>query len=62
MRAMDNSPLTRLPANERINGDKFVLTSKRSQSAFVSLLNDDFLFSKLTQKDYETTSKGEMFD
>lgn len=77
MRAMDNSPVTRLPANDvldfvrghhklsqrlRINGDKFVLTSKRSQSAFVSLLNDDFLFSKLTQKDYETTSKGEMLD
>lgn len=77
MRAMDNSPVTQLPANDvlnfvlghqklcqrlRINGDKFDLTSKRSQSAFVSLLNDDFLYSKLTQKDYETTSKGEMRD
>lgn len=60
MRAMDNSPVTRLPANDvlnfvrghqilsqrlRINGDKFDLTSKRAQSAFVSLLNDDFLYS-----------------
>lgn len=77
MRAMDNSPVTQLPANDvlnfvrghqklsqrlRINGDKFDLTSKRAQNAFVSLLNDDFLFSKLTQKDYETTSKGEMRD
>ncbi|MBO7466789.1 MAG: DUF4868 domain-containing protein [Bacteroidaceae bacterium] len=77
MRAMDNSPVTLLPAIDvlnfvrghqilsqrlRINGDKFDLTSKRAQSAFVSLLNDDFLYSKLTQKDYETTSKGEMRD
>lgn len=73
MRAMDNSPVTRLHADTvldfvrqhqklsqllRINGNKFDLTSKRAQSAFVSLLNDDFLYSKLTQIDYESSAKG----
>lgn len=73
MRAMDNSPVTALPPNDvlnfvrnhqklstllRINGDKFDLSTKKSQSAFVSLLNDDFLFSKLPQRDYETSSKA----
>lgn len=73
MRAMDNSPITRLPPDTildfvrnhhtlhrvlRINGDKFVLMSKRSQNALISLLNDDFLYSKLTQRDYETLAKG----
>ena len=75
MRAMDNSPVTGLPANDvldfvrnhqklstllRINGDKFDLTTKKSQSAFVSLLNDDFLYSKLTQRDYESSSKDQL--
>lgn len=73
MRAMDNSPVTQLPANTvldfvrqhqklrlllRISGDKFDLTSKRAQSAFISLLNDDFLYSKLTERDYESKAKG----
>lgn len=73
MRAMDNSPVTALPQNEvldfvrghqklgnliRINGDKFDLSTKRAQSAFISLLNDDFLYSKLTQRDYESSAKG----
>lgn len=72
MRAMDNSPVTALPQNEvldfvrghqklgnliRINGDKFDLSTKRAQSAFISLLNDDFLYSKLTQRDYESSAK-----
>lgn len=73
MRAMDNSPVTTLPQKDvldfvrmhqklrnliRINGDKFDLSTKRAQSAFISLLNDDFLFSKLTRRDYESSSKG----
>ena len=73
MRAMDNSPVTRLPSNDvldfvrnhdtlrrvlRINGDKFELSNKRAQNAFISLLNDDYLYSKLTQRDYESSSKG----
>lgn len=72
MRAMDNSPVTGLPSNAvldfvrnhqklstllRINANKIDLTTKKSQSAFVSLLNDDFLYSKLTQRDYESSSK-----
>ncbi len=75
MRAMDNSPVTGLPANDvldfvrnhqklstllRINGDKFDLNTKKAQSAFVSLLNDDFLYSKLTRRDYESSSKDQM--
>lgn len=72
MRAMDNSPVTSLPPNDvlefvknhqklskvlHVKGDKLDLTSRRAQSAFVSLLNDDFLYSKLTKKEYESTSK-----
>ena len=75
MRAMDNSPVTGLPSNVvldfvrnhqklstllRINGDKIDLATKKSQSAFVSLLNDDFLYSKLTQRDYESSSKDQL--
>lgn len=73
MRAMDNSPVAQLPPNDvldfvrnhhtlrnvlRINEDKFELSSKRAQTAFISLLNDDFLYSKLTQRDYESSAKG----
>ena len=73
LRAMDNSPVTALPQNDvldfvrehqklgnliHINGDKFDLSTKRAQSAFVSLLNDDFLYSKLTRQDYESSAKG----
>lgn len=72
MRAMDNSPVVSLPTETildfvrehsnlkkvlRIKDDKLDLTTKRAQSAFISLLNDDFLYSKLTQKNYESTSK-----
>lgn len=75
MRAMDNSPVTVLPVDNvldfvrnhqklskllRINAGKFYLKSKRAQSAFVSLLNDDFLYSKLTQRDYESSSKDQL--
>lgn len=75
MRAMDNSPVTGLPADNildfvrnhqklstllHINEGKFELNTKKAQSAFVSLLNDDFLYSKLTQRDYESSSKDQM--
>lgn len=75
MRAMDNSPVTRLPSNVvlnfvrnhqklstllRIKEGKIDLATKKSQSAFVSLLNDDFLYSKLTQRDYESSSKDQL--
>lgn len=75
MRAMDNSPVTGLQINVvlnfvrnhqklgpllRIKGNKFDLKTKKAQNAFVSLLNDDFLYSKLTQRDYETSSKDQM--
>jgi hypothetical protein len=75
MRAMDNSPVTGLPSNVvldfvrnhqklgtllRITEGKIDLTTKKSQSAFISLLNDDFLYSKLTQRDYESSSKDQL--
>lgn len=75
MRAMDNSPVTGLPSNVvlnfvrnhqklstllRIKEGKIDLATKKSQSAFVSLLNDDFLYSKLTQRDYESSSKDQL--
>lgn len=75
MRAMDNSPVTGLPSDVvlnfvrnhqklstllRIKEGKIDLATKKSQSAFVSLLNDDFLYSKLTQRDYESSSKDQL--
>lgn len=75
MRAMDNSPVTGLPSQVvldfvrshqklstllRIKEGKIDLVTKKSQSAFVSLLNDDFLHSKLTQRDYESSSKDQL--
>lgn len=75
MRAMDNSPVTVLPSDVvlnfvrnhqklstllRIKEGKIDLATKKSQSAFVSLLNDDFLYSKLTQRDYESSSKDQL--
>lgn len=42
----------------QINGDKFDISTKRVQSAFISLLNDDFLYSKLTKRDNESSARG----
>lgn len=73
MRAFDSSPVTEMPKNIvldfirnhdklknilKIENDKIKLSSKKSQDSFVRLLNDDFLFSKLTQNDYESMSKN----
>ena len=75
MRAMDSSPVTSLPPDDilgfirnhrklssllHIKEGKIELTTKKAQSAFVSLLNDDFLYSKLTQRDYESSSKDQL--
>ena len=64
MRAMDNSPVTALPTKTvldfvrghtklnkvlHIKDDKLDLSTKRAQNALISLLNDDFLYSKLTE-------------
>ena len=75
MKAMDGSPVIGLPTptvldfvsnNPKLNtvlkleGGKIQLDSKKAQSAFVSLLNDDFLYSKLTNNDYELSSKDRL--
>lgn len=36
---------------------KIVLTSKKSKQAFLKLMNDSFLHSKLTKQDYEASAK-----
>lgn len=49
----------RLSTRFRFNDDKskFDLSSKKSQNEFLKLLNDDFLYSKLTKQRYESSSK-----
>lgn len=43
----------------KFNSDKtkFDLSAKRAQNEFLKLLNDDFLYSKLTKQSYESSSK-----
>lgn len=75
MKAMDGSPVIGLPTptvldfvnnNPKLNNvlkvesGKIKLDTKKAQSAFVSLLNDDFLYSKLTNNDYESSSKDRL--
>ena len=75
MKAMDGSPVIGLPTptvldfvsnNPKLNnvlkveGGKIKLDTKKAQSAFVSLLNDDFLYSKFTNNDYESSSKDRL--
>lgn len=36
---------------------KIILTSKKSKRAFIQLMNDSFLYSKLTKQDYEASAK-----
>ena len=75
MKAMDGSPVIGLPTptvldfvsnNPKLNnvlkveGGKIKLDTKKAQSAFVSMLNDDFLYSKLTNNDYESSSKDRL--
>lgn len=49
----------RLGTRFRFNNDKskFDLSSKKAQNEFLKLLNDDFLYSKLTKQRYESSSK-----
>lgn len=73
MRAMDSSPITEMPVADilkfvkshdvlknilKIENDKIKLTSKKSQDSFIRLLNDDFLYSKLSKINYETKAKN----
>lgn len=41
------------------SGDKFMLDTKKSKSAFVKLMNDDLLTSQLTKSDYEALAKND---
>ena len=75
MRALDSSPVTEMPKQTifdfignheklrsllKIVDDKIVLSTKKSQDCFIRLLNDDFLHSNLTDKDYESKAKGHL--
>ncbi len=41
-------------------GNKLDLTRKQAQSAFLSLLTDDFLYSRLTQAEYRSLAKDKL--
>lgn len=43
-----------------IKGDKFDLSGEKAQSAFIALLNDDLLHSKLTNNDYHALAKDKI--
>ena len=71
MTAIESSPVIHLPQEQvlgfarqhtklkkYISENKFRLDSKRAHSAFISMLNDDYLHSILTDRDYETSSKN----
>ena len=73
MRALDSSPITEIPKKDifdfvrnhdvlknvlKIENDKIKLPSKKSQDSFIRLLNDDFLYSKLSKRDYESKAKN----
>lgn len=75
MSTMKNSPIKSMPTKEiiqfvksntalekvlKIENDKIKLPSKRAQNYFIRLLNDDFLYSKLTKRDYEARAKNVM--
>ena len=68
MRALDSSPKTDIFEFVRnhdvlknvlkIENNKIKLPSKKSQDSFIRLLNDDFLYSKLSKRDYESKAKN----
>lgn len=73
MRAVDSSPVTEIPIADvlnfvsnhdtlkdvlKIENGKILLPSKRSQDSFIRLLNDDFLYSKLSKLNYESKAKN----
>lgn len=73
MRALDSSPITEIPKTDifefvrnhdvlknvlKIENNKIKLPSKKSQDSFIRLLNDDFLYSKLSKRDYESKAKN----
>lgn len=76
MRALDSSPVTEIPVAEilefvrnhdtlkdilKIENDRIKLPSKKSQDSFIRLLNDDFLYSKLSKRDYESKAKSRVY-
>ncbi len=75
MRALDSSPVTELPLADvldfvrnhdvlkdvlKIENDKIKLPTKKSQDSFLRLLNDDFLYSKLSKRNYESKAKSQV--
>ena len=75
MRALDSSPVTEIPLADildfvrnhdvlkdvlKIENDKIKLPTKKSQDSFIRLLNDDFLYSKLSKRNYESKAKSQV--
>lgn len=73
MSTMKNSPIKSMPIKDilhfvnqnsalkkvlKIENGKIKLPSKRAQDSFIRLLNDDFLHSKLSNRDYEARAKN----
>ena len=46
------------PIKLNVEGDKFILDTKKSKEAFLKLLNDDLLRSELTKGEYESVAKN----
>ncbi len=44
----------------RIKEGKIDLSSKKAQNSFIKLLNDDYLYSRLTKNKYETLAKNKL--
>lgn len=54
---IDNFPLLRGKINFNSTQNKVILNTKKSQNLFLKLLNDDFLTSLLTEKNYDSANK-----
>jgi hypothetical protein len=69
------SPVLKLPATDvikfvqqdttlsnvlKINAGKIDISTKKAQNSFIKLLNDDYLYSKLTKSNYETVAKNKL--
>lgn len=44
----------------KIKNGKIDLSSKKAQNSFIKLLNDDYLYSRLTENTYETSAKNKI--
>jgi len=48
------------PIKHTASGDRLIVDTKASKNAFIRLLNDDLLYSALTQSEYESIAKNDI--